>query len=56
MANKELIIGILPCKILVTGKTVYVGLLFFAGLLSGMSRADRGKGKMVAKWARASAS
>lgn len=56
ISNKELIIGILPCKILVTGKTVYVGLLLFARLLPGISRADTGKGKMVAKRVRASAS
>lgn len=48
-------VGILSCKILVTGKTAYVELLLFARLLHGMGRAGRGKGKMVAKWVRASA-
>lgn len=55
ISNKELMVGILPCKILVTGKTAYVELLLFARLLHGMSRAGRGKGKMVVKWVRASA-
>lgn len=51
MSNNGLIIGFLPCEILVAGGTVYVGPLFWH-LVLGLTSASMTviKGKMIVKW------